>query len=79
MKDRGVVHHIVVYVCKDSFNETHLNVTGSCYANRNMPPSIRECAGSSPMYAWAVGGVVSNEIVLVLANIKKPLSRRTSN
>jgi len=67
-KDRGVVHHMVLYVCKDSFNETHLNITGSCYANRNMPPSIRECAGSSPMYAWAVGGVVSSEIVLVLVS-----------
>ena len=61
-KDRGVVHHIVVYVCKDSFNETHLNVTGSCYNNRNMPPSITECVGVSTMFAWAVGGVVSSFI-----------------
>jgi len=56
-KDRGVVHHIIIYVCKDSFNETHLNVSGSCYENRNMPPSIEECARSSPMIGWAVGGV----------------------
>jgi len=55
MKARGVVHHIIIYICKDTFNETHLNVTGSCYRNRNMPPSIRECAGLSVMHAWAIG------------------------
>ena len=59
-KDKGVVHHMVIYVCKDSFNETHLNISGDCYYDRNMPKSIKECVPISPMYAWAVGGVVSN-------------------
>eukprot|EP00795_Rhopilema_esculentum_P003452 gene3452-1831_t len=57
LKDRGVVHHMVLYICKNTFNDSHLNVTGSCRDNHNMPPSIKECVGVSPMYAWAVGGV----------------------
>ena len=54
------MHHMLLFVCKDSFNENHLNVTGDCYENRNMPPSIKECVGVSPMFGWAVGGVVSS-------------------
>ena len=57
-KDAGLVHHMVIYVCKDNFNETHLNITGPCY-DHNMPPSIKECVPISPMFAWAVGGTVS--------------------
>eukprot|EP00795_Rhopilema_esculentum_P003456 gene3458-1835_t len=57
LKDRGVVHHMVLYICKNTFNDSHLNATGSCFDYRNMPPSITECAGISPMFAWAVGGV----------------------
>ena len=59
LKDRGVVHHMVLYICKNTFNDSHLNATGSCRGNHNMPPSIKECVGVSPMYAWAVGGMVS--------------------
>ena len=62
LKDRGVVHHMVLYICKNSFNDSHLNATGGCYDHRNMPPSIIECAGVSPMFAWAVGGVVRTEL-----------------
>ena len=62
LKDRGVVHHMVLYICKNTFNDSHLNVTGGCYDHRNMPPSIMECAGVSPMFAWAVGGVVRTEL-----------------
>ena len=58
-EDKGVVHHMLLFVCKDSFNETHLGTTGDCFDDRNMPPSITECVGVSPMFAWAVGGVVS--------------------
>eukprot|EP00112_Aurelia_sp_Birch-Aquarium-sp1_P005363 Seg1607.2 transcript_id=Seg1607.2/GoldUCD/mRNA.D3Y31 product="DBH-like monooxygenase protein 1" protein_id=Seg1607.2/GoldUCD/D3Y31 len=55
-KDRGVVHHMVMYSCQNDFDEKHLNVTGPCY-HPNMPRSVRECAGDSAVYAWAVGGV----------------------
>ena len=56
-KDRGLVHHMLVYACKDDFDEAHLNVTGLCY-EPNMPPSIRGCVGISPILGWAVGGNV---------------------
>ena len=56
-KDRGIVHHMVLYSCQHDFDEKHLNVTGECY-HPNMPRSVQECAGNSAVFAWAVGGVV---------------------
>ena len=50
---------MVLYACKDNFDEAHLNTTGVCY-HPNMPPSFKACVGVSPMFAWAVGGVVSS-------------------
>ena len=35
-KDRGIVHHMVLYACQDDFDLAHLNVTGKCY-HPNMP------------------------------------------
>ena len=58
---------MMLYVCKDSFNKAHLNDTGSCISTSIVPSPIEECLRSMPMYAWAAGGVVSNDIILVLA------------
>eukprot|EP00794_Sanderia_malayensis_P012195 gene12195-13451_t len=55
-KDKGVVHHMVLYACQNSFDDTHLNASGACY-HPNMPDSIKQCAGGASVYAWAVGGV----------------------
>eukprot|EP00112_Aurelia_sp_Birch-Aquarium-sp1_P005365 Seg1607.5 transcript_id=Seg1607.5/GoldUCD/mRNA.D3Y31 product="DBH-like monooxygenase protein 1" protein_id=Seg1607.5/GoldUCD/D3Y31 len=52
----GLVHHLVLYTCKDNFDPAHLNYSGRCYGG-GMPRSIRECAGGSSMYSWAIGGV----------------------
>ncbi|XP_020625361.1 DBH-like monooxygenase protein 1 [Orbicella faveolata] len=51
----GVVHHMLLYECNDTFPDHHLNYTGHCYT-RNMPPAIAECTGGSAMAAWAIGG-----------------------
>ena len=56
-----MVHHIVLYSCQHNFDERHLNATGLC-SHPNMPSSVKECAGNSAVYAWAVGGVVSMSI-----------------
>lgn len=53
--NEGVVHHMLLYECSDTFPDHHLNYTGQCYA-QNMPPAIKECAGASAMAAWAIGG-----------------------
>ncbi len=55
-KDKGVVHHMVLYACQDNFDETHLNASGECY-HPNMPDSVRQCVGRAAVYAWAIGGV----------------------
>ena len=54
----GLVHHILLYACKDNFDPAHLNITGECYGS--MPSSIRECAGGTAIFAWAIGGNVSH-------------------
>ncbi|XP_068702591.1 DBH-like monooxygenase protein 1 [Montipora foliosa] len=51
----GVVHHMLLYQCRDDVPEHHLNYTGRCYSS-NMPPPLRQCSGSSTIFAWAVGG-----------------------
>jgi len=51
----GVVHHMLLYECSDTFPDHHLNYTGHCYAS-NMPPAVKECTGQAVMAAWAIGG-----------------------
>ena len=58
-----MIHHMVLYSCQHDFDEKHLNVTGRCY-HPNMPRSVRECAGNSAVFAWAVGGVVREPYVI---------------
>ena len=58
---------MVLYSCQYDFDEKHLNATGPCY-HPNMPRSVQECAGNSAVYAWAVGGVVSNNFDSLLSH-----------
>ncbi|XP_068720678.1 DBH-like monooxygenase protein 1, partial [Montipora capricornis] len=53
-----IFHHgqaLKLYECRDDVPEHHLNYTGRCYSS-NMPPPLRQCSGSSTIFAWAVGG-----------------------
>eukprot|EP00794_Sanderia_malayensis_P020379 gene20379-22388_t len=52
----GLVHHMLIYGCNNDFDPAHLNVSGHCYQGF-MPKSIRDCAGNSAIYGWAIGGV----------------------
>ncbi|XP_015758353.1 PREDICTED: DBH-like monooxygenase protein 1 isoform X1 [Acropora digitifera] len=51
----GVVHHIVVYDCRDDYPDHHLNYTGRCYSS-DMPPPVARCAGRTTIAGWAIGG-----------------------
>ncbi|XP_068719204.1 DBH-like monooxygenase protein 1 [Montipora capricornis] len=53
--NEGVVHHILLYECRDDFPVHHLNYSGKCYRS-NMPPPLRECTGRSAIAGWAIGG-----------------------
>ena len=57
----GIVHHIVLYECKDDFPKRHLNYTGRCFGP-NMPPAVDQCAGLSAIASWAIGGKVSKSL-----------------
>ena len=60
----GVVHHIVVYECRDDYPDHHLNITGQCYSP-DMPPPAAKCAGATAIAAWAIGGNVGFMPLLV--------------
>ncbi|XP_020615016.1 DBH-like monooxygenase protein 1 isoform X2 [Orbicella faveolata] len=51
----GMVHHMLLYECRDDFKREYLNYSGECYGP-NMPPAITQCAGSAAIAAWAIGG-----------------------
>jgi len=51
----GLVHHILLYECPDSFPTSFLNHSGICY-DETAPPEIMACAGQSAVAAWAIGG-----------------------
>ncbi|CAM9565819.1 DBH-like monooxygenase protein 1 homolog [Lampetra fluviatilis] len=51
--NEAFVHHILVYVCLDNVNASHVGVTHQCY-HPNMPDSFSTC--SSVLAAWAIGG-----------------------
>lgn len=51
----GLVHHILLYECPDSFPTSFLNHSGFCY-DETTPREIMECAGQSIVAAWAIGG-----------------------
>ena len=60
----GVVHHILVYECKDDYPDHHLNYTGQCYSP-DMPPPVAKCTGATTIAAWAIGGNVGFMPLLV--------------
>ena len=60
----GVVHHIVVYDCRDDYPDHHLNYTGRCYSS-DMPPPVARCTGLTTIAAWAIGGNVGFMSLLV--------------
>ncbi|CAM9565748.1 unnamed protein product [Lampetra fluviatilis] len=51
--NEAFVHHILVYVCLDNVNASHVGVTHQCY-HPNMPDSFSTC--TSVLAAWAIGG-----------------------
>ena len=53
-----MVHHMLLYECRDDITRQHLNYSGECYGP-NMPPAITQCAGSAAVASWAIGGKVS--------------------
>lgn len=56
----GLVHHILLYECPDSFPTSFLNHSGFCY-DETTPREIMQCAGQSVVAAWAIGGGVRFE------------------
>lgn len=53
-----MVHHIMLYECRDDFPRQVLNYSGDCNGP-NVPPAIDECGGFSAIAAWSIGGKVS--------------------
>ena len=62
--NEALVHHFVVYECVTNIAPHHMNQTGPC-DNPAMPKTIRHCRGKSSMYAWAVGGKVTDTLLVV--------------
>ena len=59
-----MVHHMIVYECRDDFPDHHLNYTGRCYSP-DMPPPVAKCTGATTIAAWAIGGNVGYMPLLV--------------
>lgn len=59
----GLVHHILLYECPDSFPTSFLNHSGLCY-DKATPHEIMECAGQSTVADWAIGGGVRFQVLL---------------
>ncbi|KAF4092099.1 hypothetical protein AMELA_G00017020 [Ameiurus melas] len=49
----NLVHHILVYQCDSTLNETELEIGHECY-HPNMPDSFVTC--QTVIFAWAIGG-----------------------
>ena len=54
---KGLVHHILAYNCKPTFNESALSYSGRC-SHPNMPDDAKECDGGAIAAAWAIGSEV---------------------
>ncbi|KAK3703833.1 hypothetical protein QZH41_012443 [Actinostola sp. cb2023] len=57
--NEGLVHHILVYECRDDLPPSNLTHEGNCLSP-NMPDSLVKCSGRSTMVAWALGGSVEH-------------------
>ncbi|KAL9974725.1 hypothetical protein ACROYT_G011804 [Oculina patagonica] len=53
--NEGVVHHMILYKCRDDFPRSNLSYQGFL-RSPDMPPDVEECAGPSAIAGWAVGG-----------------------
>ncbi|XP_078364957.1 DBH-like monooxygenase protein 1 [Oculina patagonica] len=53
--NEGVVHHMLLYECKDDFPRSNLSYEGFL-GSPDMPPAVKECIGYSTFAAWAIGG-----------------------
>ncbi|KAL9974731.1 hypothetical protein ACROYT_G011810 [Oculina patagonica] len=51
----GVVHHMMLYECKNDLPKSDLNYQGKLNS-ADMPPSVKECIGPSIIAGWAIGG-----------------------
>lgn len=60
----GLVHHILLYECPDSFPTSFLNHSGLCY-DEATPEEIMKCSGQSVVAAWAIGGGVRFCLIIV--------------
>ena len=55
--NEGLVHHIIVYLCKPGFNKTMIGKGNIC-EHENMPDDVDECRRAPMLAAWAIGGKV---------------------
>ena len=55
------VHHMLVYICA-GLNEAQVNDSGPC--NGGVGDSLSECRSGELIAGWAVGGEVSNAVLL---------------
>ncbi|KAL9974730.1 hypothetical protein ACROYT_G011809 [Oculina patagonica] len=53
--NEGIVHHMLLYECKDDFPRSNLSYEGFL-GSPDMPPAVKECAGPSVIAGWAIGG-----------------------
>lgn len=51
----SLVHHILLYQCSSSFNDSVLDYGHECY-HPNMPDAFLTC--ETVIFAWAIGGEV---------------------
>ena len=61
----GLIHHMLVYKCKASFNDSALFYSGSCF-NPKMPRDfITDCKHNEIAAGWAIGSEVrANHMML---------------
>ena len=55
--NEGVVHHMILYQCKDDFPRSNLSYEGAG-DSPDMPPAVARCSGPSTIAGWAIGGKV---------------------
>ena len=65
------VHHLLIYLC-DGVNDTHVGNGGEC--DEGVPEAVSACRGGTLIAAWAVGGEVSSQSLLVYNYTYSPLA-----
>ena len=54
---KGLVHHMVIYICDNDFDEEALNQPNDCFHPR-LPETIDRCGLRPVLMAWAMGVMV---------------------